>query len=249
MERLQKVIANSGLTSRRKAEELILAGKVLVNGRIVTELGTKVDDMDAIVVNGKPLPKVNKKVYYLLNKPSGYICSLSDEKGRKVVTDLIEDKSIRVYPVGRLDYDTTGLLILTNDGEFANLLSHPSNNVEKLYRVTIDGILTTEEIYQLKDGIDIDGVKVVPTRVKVKKRNLNKNTEIVEFGIVEGRNHIVKRVFEKLNHPVIKLKRESYAFLNVVDLAYGEYRDLTSKEVKRLKELKKDTKYKLVNKK
>lgn len=242
MERLQKVIANSGLTSRRKVEELILAGKVLVNGRIVTELGTKVDDMDAIVVNGKPLPKVNKKVYYLLNKPSGYICSLSDEKGRKVVTDLIEDKSIRVYPVGRLDYDTTGLLILTNDGEFANLLSHPSNNVEKLYRVTIDGILTTEEIYQLKDGIDIDGVKVVPTRVKVKKRNLNKNTEIVEFGIVEGRNHIVKRVFEKLNHPVIKLKRESYAFLNVVDLAYGEYRDLTPKEVKRLKELKKDTK-------
>ncbi|MGN1337238.1 MAG: pseudouridine synthase [Candidatus Coprovivens sp.] len=242
MERLQKVIANSGLTSRRKAEELILAGKVLVNGRIVTELGTKVDDMDAIVVNGKPLPKVNKKVYYLLNKPSGYICSLSDEKGRKVVTDLIEDKSIRVYPVGRLDYDTTGLLILTNDGEFANLLSHPSNNVEKLYIVTIDGILTTEEIYQLKDGIDIDGVKVVPTRVKVKKRNLNKNTEIVEFGIVEGRNHIVKRVFEKLNHPVIKLKRESYAFLNVVDLAYGEYRDLTPKEVKRLKELKKDTK-------
>lgn len=242
MERLQKVIANSGLTSRRKAEELILAGKVLVNGRMVTELGTKVDDMDAIVVNGKPLPKVNKKVYYLLNKPSGYICSLSDEKGRKVVTDLIEDKSIRVYPVGRLDYDTTGLLILTNDGEFANLLSHPSNNVEKLYRVTIDGILTTEEIYQLKDGIDIDGVKVVPTRVKVKKRNLNKNTEIVEFGIVEGRNHIVKRVFEKLNHPVIKLKRESYAFLNVVDLAYGEYRDLTPKEVKRLKELKKDTK-------
>lgn len=242
MERLQKVIANSGLTSRRKAEELILAGKVLVNGRIVTELGTKVDDMDAIVVNGKPLPKVNKKVYYLLNKPSGYICSLSDEKGRKVVTDLIEDKSIRVYPVGRLDYDTTGLLILTNDGEFANLLSHPSNNVEKLYRVTIDGILTTEEIYQLKDGIDIDGVKVVPTRVKVKKRNLNKNTEIVEFGIVEGRNHIVKRVFEKINHPVIKLKRESYAFLNVVDLAYGEYRDLTPKEVKRLKELKKDTK-------
>ena len=246
MERLQKVIANSGLTSRRKAEELILAGKVLVNGRIVTELGTKVDDMDAIVVNGKPLPKVNKKVYYLLNKPSGYICSLSDEKGRKVVTDLIEDKSIRVYPVGRLDYDTTGLLILTNDGEFANLLSHPSNNVEKLYRVTIDGILTTEEIYQLKDGIDIDGVKVVPTRVKVKKRNLNKNTEIVEFGIVEGRNHIVKRVFEKLNHPVIKLKRESYAFLNVVDLAYGEYRDLTPKEVKRLKELKKDTKYKVI---
>lgn len=242
MERLQKVIANAGVTSRRKAEELILDGKVKVNGKVVTELGVKVDDSDAIVVNGKPLPKVDKKVYYLLNKPSGYICSLSDEKGRKVVTDLIEDKSIRVYPVGRLDYDTTGLLILTNDGDFANMLSHPSNNVEKLYRVTIDGLLTADEIYALKDGIDIDGVKVIPTRVKIKKRNLNKKTEIVEFGIVEGRNHIVKRVFDSINHPVLKLKRESYAFLNVNDLQIGQYRDLNPKEIKQLKELKKDTK-------
>ena len=242
MERLQKVIANAGVTSRRKAEELILDGKVKVNGKVVTELGVKVDDSDAIVVNGKPLPKVDKKVYYLLNKPSGYICSLSDEKGRKVVTDLIEDKSIRVYPVGRLDYDTTRLLILTNDGDFANMLSHPSNNVEKLYRVTIDGLLTDDEIYALKDGIDIDGVKVVPTRVKIKKRNLNKKTEIVEFGIVEGRNHIVKRVFDSINHPVLKLKRESYAFLNVNDLQIGQYRDLNPKEIKKLKELKKDTK-------
>ena len=242
MERLQKVIANAGVTSRRKAEELILDGKVKVNGKVVTELGVKVDDGDAIVVNGKPLPKVDKKVYYLLNKPSGYICSLSDEKGRKVVTDLIEDKSIRVYPVGRLDYDTTGLLILTNDGDFANMLSHPSNNVEKLYRVTIDGLLTADEIYALKDGIDIDGVKVIPTRVKIKKRNLNKKTEIVEFGIVEGRNHIVKRVFDSINHPVLKLKRESYAFLNVNDLQIGQYRDLNPKEIKQLKELKKDTK-------
>ena len=242
MERLQKVIANAGVTSRRKAEELILDGKVKVNGKVVTELGVKVDDSDAIVVNGKPLPKVDKKVYYLLNKPSGYICSLSDEKGRKVVTDLIEDKSIRVYPVGRLDYDTTGLLILTNDGDFANMLSHPSNNVEKLYRVTIDGLLTDDEIYALKDGIDIDGVKVIPTRVKIKKRNLNKKTEIVEFGIVEGRNHIVKRVFDSINHPVLKLKRESYAFLNVNDLQIGQYRDLNPKEIKKLKELKKDTK-------
>lgn len=240
MERLQKVIANAGITSRRKAEELILAGKVSVNGKIIKELGVKVSDEDAIMVDGKPLPKQNKKVYYLLNKPSGYICSLKDEKGRKVVTDLIEDQSIRVYPVGRLDYDTTGLLILTNDGDFANLLSHPSNNVEKLYKVTIDGLLTSDEIYALKDGISIDGIKVIPTRVKIKKRNLNKRTEIIEFGIVEGRNHIVKRVFESINHPVLKLKRESYAFLNVNDLQIGQYRDLNPKEVKKLKELKKN---------
>ena len=238
MERLQKVIANSGYTSRRKAEELISAGKVSVNGSVVTELGVKVSDTDAIMVEGRPLPKTEKKVYYLLNKPSGYICSLKDEKGRKVVTDLI-DTNLRVYPVGRLDYDTTGLLILTNDGDFANLLSHPSNNVENTYRATIDGILTVEEIYQLKDGVDIDGVKVIPTRVKIKKKNVNKNTQIVELSIVEGRNHIVKRVFEKIGHPVLKLKRERYAFLDVEDLRIGEYRDLTVKEVKKLKELKK----------
>lgn len=238
MERLQKVIANSGYTSRRKAEELIIAGKVSVNGEIVKELGVKVSETDAIMVEGKPLSKTDKKVYYLLNKPSGYICSLKDEKGRKVVTELI-DTNIRIYPVGRLDYDTTGLLILTNDGDFANLLSHPSNNVEKTYRATIDGILTVEEIYALKDGIDIDGVKVVPTRVKIKKKNVNKNTQIVELSIVEGRNHIVKRIFEKIGHPVLKLKRERYAFLDVEDLRIGEYRGLTVKEVKKLKELKK----------
>ena len=238
MERLQKVIANSGYTSRRKAEELILAGKVSVNDEIVKELGTKVNDDDVIKIDNKVLNKVEKKVYYLLNKPCGYICSLSDEKGRKVVTDLIEG-DIRVYPVGRLDFDTTGLLILTNDGELTNILAHPSNNVEKTYKATIDGILNVDEIYKLKDGILIDGIKVVPTRVKVKKKNLNKNKQIVELSIVEGRNHIVKRIFESIGHPVIKLKRIRYGNLNVDDLRYGEYRELSLKEVKELYALKK----------
>lgn len=239
MERLQKVIANSGYCSRRKAEELILMGKVSVNGNVVSELGTKVSLEDAIMVEGKVLKQNVKKVYYLLNKPSGYICSLSDEKGRKIVTDLIEEKE-RIYPVGRLDYDTTGVLLLTNDGEFANLLSHPSNNVLKTYKATIDGILTTEQIYELKNGIEIDGVKVVPDKVKIKKKNVNKNTEIIQLSIVEGRNHIVKRIFEKLGYKVIKLKREQYAFLDVEDLRVGEYRSLTLNEIKRLKNLKKD---------
>ena len=238
MERLQKVIANSGYTSRRKAEELILAGKVSVNDKIVTELGTKVSEDDVIKIDNKLLNKVEKKVYYLLNKPCGYICSLSDEKGRKVVTDLIEG-DIRVYPVGRLDFDTTGLLILTNDGELTNILAHPSNNVEKTYKATIDGILNVDEIYKLKDGIVIDDIKVVPTRVKVKKKNLNKNKQIVEISIVEGRNHIVKRIFESIGHPVIKLKRIRYGNLNVDDLRYGEYRELSLKEVKELYALKK----------
>ena len=175
MERLQKVIASSGYCSRRKAEELIEAGKVYVDGNKVTELGTKVNGNEVIVVEGVTLQKEIKKVYYLLNKPAGYICSLSDEKGRKIVTDLIDTKE-RIYPVGRLDYDTTGLLILTNDGEFANILMHPSNNVEKIYRATIDALLTTEEIYKLKDGIVIDGIKVIPSKVKIRKRNKVKNT-------------------------------------------------------------------------
>ena len=239
MERLQKVIANSGYCSRRKAEELILAGKVYVDGEKVTELGTKVSGGGVIVVEGVTLQKEIKKVYYLLNKPSGYICSLSDEKGRNVVTDLIETKE-RIYPVGRLDYDTTGLLILTNDGEFANILMHPSNEVEKVYKATINTILTTEEIYALKDGIEVDGIKVVPSRLKVKKKNINKNTQVVEIGIVEGRNHIVKRIFEEMGHKVIKLKREKYAFLELEEMPIGSYRNLTINEVKKLYNLKKN---------
>ena len=239
MERLQKVIANSGYCSRRKAEELILAGKVYVDGEKVTELGTKVSGSEVIVVEGVTLQKEIKKVYYLLNKPSGYICSLNDEKGRNVVTDLIETKE-RIYPVGRLDYDTTGLLILTNDGEFANILMHPSNEVEKVYKATIDSILTTEEIYALKDGIVVDGIKVVPSRVEVRKKNINKNTQVVEIGIVEGRNHIVKRIFEEMGHRVIKLKREKYAFLELEEMPVGSYRTLTINEVKRLYNLKKN---------
>lgn len=239
MERLQKVIANSGYCSRRKAEELILAGKVYVDGEKVTELGTKISGSEVIVVEGVTLQKEIKKVYYLLNKPSGYICSLNDEKGRNVVTDLIETKE-RIYPVGRLDYDTTGLLILTNDGEFANILMHPSNEVEKVYKATIDSILTTEEIYALKDGIVVDGIKVIPSRVKVRKKNINKNTQVVEIGIVEGRNHIVKRIFEEMGHRVIKLKREKYAFLELEEMPVGSYRTLTKNEVERLYNLKKN---------
>ena len=158
MERLQKVIANSGYCSRRKAEELISQGNVYVDGVKVTELGTKVSEEQTVVVNGVTLNKNTKKVYYLLYKPSGYICSLKDEHGRKVVTDLINTNE-RIYPVGRLDYDTTGVLLLTNDGEFANILMHPSNEVEKTYLAIIEGIMTTEEIYKLKDGVVVDGVK------------------------------------------------------------------------------------------
>lgn len=238
MERLQKVIANYGYCSRRRAEDLIKTGQVYVNGNMVTELGTKVSSSDSIVVEGVMINKQTRKEYYLLNKPRGYICSVKDDKGRKIVTDLIDTKE-RIYPVGRLDYDTTGLLILTNDGDFANVLMHPSNEVEKTYLAIIEGILTTEEIYKLKDGVVIDGKKVKPTRLKIKKKDLEKNKSKVEITIVEGRNHIVKKMFEAVGHYVQKLTRERLAFLDVKGLKSGEYRYLSLAEVNRLKKLKK----------
>ncbi|MGN1371173.1 MAG: pseudouridine synthase [Candidatus Coprovivens sp.] len=241
MERLQKFIANSGYCSRRKAEELIIKGQVYVNGELVTELGTKVNGNESIVVEGVSLNKQNRKEYYLLNKPRGYICSVSDDKGRKVVTDLIDTKE-RIYPVGRLDYDTTGVLLLTNDGEFANILMHPSNGVEKTYLAIIEGVMTTEEIYELKDGVVIDGVKVTPKRVKIKKKDLEKNKSKVEITIIEGRNHIVKKMFEAIGHPVNKLTRERLAFLDVKGLKSGEYRYLSNEEVRELMKLKKSSK-------
>ena len=237
MERLQKIIANSGYTSRRKAEELITQGRVYVNGEKVTTLGTKVSYNDTIVIDGKTINKDIPKEYYLLNKPRNYICSLNDEKKRKTVISLIETDT-RIYPVGRLDYDTTGLLILTNDGELANILMHPSNNIEKKYIAKIEGILSIDELKQLKEGILIDGIKCYPKKVRIKNKDLEKNTSIVEISLVEGRNHIVKKIFSAIGHEVIKLKREQYAFLNVKDLQSGEYRTLSLKEIKRLYNLK-----------
>ena len=237
MERLQKVIASSGFTSRRKAEELIKNGKVSVNGEIVTELGTKVSFEDSIVVDGTLLKKETNKEYYLLNKPRGIISSVSDDKDRKTVVDLINTDT-RIYPVGRLDYDTTGLIILTNDGELTNILSHPSNNIEKTYIAKIEGILDVDDINKLKRGIVIEGKKCKPVRFKIRKKDKEKNNSLIEITIVEGRNHIVKKLFHELKHEVIKLKRETYAFLTLGDLKSGEYRQLSVKEVKKLYSLK-----------
>ena len=231
MERLQKIIANSGYTSRRKAEELIKNGQVKVNGSVVRELGTKASVTDAIEVEGTVLEKNEKKVYYMLNKPRGVISSVMDEKNRKTVVSLIDTKE-RIYPIGRLDYDTTGLLLLTNDGCLANMLMHPKNEVEKTYIAKIEGLLSPSEFYGLKKGIEIEGRKVIPTHLKVRKQT--EDSQIVEIGIVEGRNHIVKKIFESLGHPVSKLKRESYAFLTLGNLKSGEYRELSLKEVKKL---------------
>ena len=232
MERLQKYIANSGFTSRRKAEELITAGKVKVNGQVVRELGVKVSGGETIEIDGVILSKEDK-VYYILNKPRGIISSSSDEAGRKTVVDLIEEDK-RIYPIGRLDYDTTGIILLTNDGEIANLLMHPKNEIEKTYVAKINGILSPKDQMILKNGVVIDNYKTSKARVKVKKVDIQSNTSIVELTIHEGKNHIVKNMFAALGYDVKKLKRERIAFLDLKGLKSGEYRKLTIKEVKEL---------------
>ena len=229
MERLQKVIAQAGIASRRKAEELIKDGKVKVNGKVVTELGIKVSTSDSIEVNNKFIEKEVKE-YYLLNKPRGVITSTSDEKGRKTVTELI-NTSARIYPVGRLDYDTTGALLLTNDGEFANILMHPTSEVDKVYLAKLEGIIKGEQINKLKDGVMIDDILVKASRVKLKKVNQESNTCMVEITIHEGKNHQVKRMFEAVGYHVEKLTRERIGIFQIKDLKSGEYRKLSPKEV------------------
>ena len=232
MERLQKAIAEAGYCSRRKAEELIINGKVKVNHQVVRELGIKVDGNDIIEIDGKVLSKENKE-YLLLYKPRGVVTTTSDDKNRKTVMDLIKTDK-RLYPVGRLDYDTTGALILTNDGELANILTHPKNMVEKLYVAKVEGILTNEDARTLSKGVVIDGVKTGKAKVRIKKWDKKNNVSYVELIICEGRNHEVKKMFDAIGYKVLKLKRESIAFLTLDGLKSGEYRKLSIHEVKKL---------------
>lgn len=240
MERLQKRIASLGYCSRRKAEELIKEGKVFVNGKLVIELGFKVEDKDQIMIDGIVLEE-EQKVYYLLNKPRGVVSTTSDEKGRKTIVSLI-DTDIRIFPIGRLDYDTTGLIILTNDGELSNLLMHPKNNIEKTYIAKINGKLLPNELMSLKKGVVIDNIKTKKAKVKIKSYDKKTDTSIIEITITEGRNHQVKKMFEEVNHKVLKLKREKYAFLTLDGLSSKDYRMLTIKEVQKLYNLAKNRK-------
>ncbi len=230
MERIQKVIANLGYCSRRKAEELIKEGKVKVNGEVVTELGTKVKTTDTIMVENNILDNNKNYEYYILNKPRGVITSTSDEHNRKVVTDLI-GTTTRIYPVGRLDYDTTGILLLTNDGKLANKLMHPSSNIEKTYIAKVKGLVTGGSIKTLRDGVIIDGKKTSKAHVKLKSYDKEKNKSIVELTIHEGRNHQVKNMFKALGYDLEKLKRTKYANLDLKGLNIGEFRKLSNKEI------------------
>ncbi|MBM7569782.1 pseudouridine synthase [Aquibacillus albus] len=232
-DRLQKVIAQSGVASRRKAEKLIEDGKVKVNGKVVTTLGTKVSPDDEVEVEGIPLEK-EQPVYYLLYKPRGVISSVKDEKGRKVVTELLPEIKERIFPVGRLDYDTSGILLLTNDGEFANLLMHPKHQMSKVYVAKIKGIPTKDQLLQLKKGIVVDGEKLKAEHVKVLSTDNRKNTAIIQLILHQGKNRQIRRMMEYIEFPVDKLKREQFGFLTLQGLNPGEYRELTPKEVKQL---------------
>lgn len=232
MERLQKVIANSGFCSRRKAEELIKQGKVIVNGEIIRELGTKVSYADTIEINGKNL-SLEEKEYILLNKPRGVVTTTNDEHNRKTVLDLIQTDK-RLYPVGRLDYDTTGALLLTNDGNLANLLTHPKSHVNKTYIAKVKGLVNKNDIILLRNGIKIDNYKTSKAGARIISYDKKTDTSIVELTIHEGKNHQVKNMFAALNHDVLKLKREKISFLTLKGLKSGEYRYLNIKEVKKL---------------
>ncbi|MEH6890614.1 pseudouridine synthase [Bacillus sp. JJ864] len=236
MERLQKVIAQAGIASRRKAEELIQQGKVKVNGKVVTELGTKVSVQDKVEVNNIPLEK-EIPAYFLLYKPTGVISSVTDDKGRKVVTDFFAEIPQRLFPIGRLDYDTSGLILMTNDGEFANILMHPKYKVEKTYVAKVKGPLTGEKIRMLEKGVMLEEGKTAPARVKILSWDKRKEIAIVQLTIHEGRNRQVRRMFEAVGCKVMKLKRERYAFLELGNLRPGDARELSPHEVKQLRAL------------
>lgn len=236
MERLQKFISECGIASRRKAEELILAGKVKVNGETVKTLGVKVGPLDTVTVMGEVL-KRDLKEYYLLYKPKGVISSVTDDKNRKTVCDLINTKT-RIYPVGRLDYDTTGIILLTNDGELSNLLTHPKSDVTKEYYAKVKGFFKKEDAVKLSSGVLLNGIKTKKAIFKLDRYDKKTDSSYVKVVISEGRNHQVKDMFKLFNYDVQKLKREKYAFLDLTGLKSGESRKLSTKEVKKLYSLK-----------
>lgn len=236
MERLQKAIATSGYTSRRKAEDLIREGRVKVNGEVISEMGFKVKKGDLIMIDGKVLEGENK-VYYVFYKPKSCICSLSDELGRKTVIDYFEDIKERIYPVGRLDYDTTGLLLMSNDGEFANLMMHPSSHLEKVYEVTVSGLVNGDTLHKLEKGIYLEGVKTLPCKIRVVGKDMEHQTTMLIIKLMEGKNRQVKKMFESMGHKVKRLHRQQIGHINLKGLKPGEYRILKPQEVKELKNI------------
>ena len=230
MIRLNKYIAECGICSRRKADILIESGKVLVNDIVIKDLGVKIDDTkDQVKVDGKTISKENKYVYIMLNKPKGYVTTNSEQFGRKSVIDLI-DTDYRIFPIGRLDMNTEGLLLLTNDGEFANKLMHPKNKVEKTYIANVKGNITEEKIENLRNGVDIGGYITKPAQVRI----ISKDKNEIEIKISEGKNRQVRKMCEAVGLKVINLKRTSVGKLNLGNLKIGKYRYLNKNEIDKI---------------
>ena len=227
--RLQKYLADCGVASRRKSEELILSGAVRVNGRPV-ELGTQVrPGVDKVTVRGRRVVRQNKSVYLMLHKPRGFVTTMSDEMGRKCVAELVQDVNARVYPVGRLDRESEGLLLMTNDGEFAQMMMHPSSHVGKTYRVTVRPDVTDEQITQLTTGMMIDGYRTAPAEVRIVAREPGR--VVLEIVLYEGRNRQIRKMCEELGLDVARLKRVAVGNVKLGMLRPGDWRDLTEKEV------------------
>ncbi len=234
-ERLQKVLASCGVASRRKCEEYIVSGRVKVNGKVVTELGTKVSKKDRIEFDGKELERLGK-LYYVINKPTGYLTSMSDPYNRRLVMDLIdpEIRKNRIFPIGRLDYDTAGVLLLTNDGELSYRLTRSNKEISKIYQVRVDGIITQEAIVNLMKGVMIDGVMTKRANVDVISLDRKNESSLITLEITEGRNRQVRKMCEAVGFPVKKLKRISFAGITLEGLSIGDYRELKPHEVKKL---------------
>lgn len=235
MERLQKVIANAGICSRRKAEELILDGKVYVNGNLCTTLGTKVTGNDTIEVNGKIIER-EEKVYYVINKPKGCICSSNDDRNRKTVLDYFETRE-RIYTVGRLDYDTSGVLLVTNDGDFCNQMIHPRYHLPKTYLINLQGTLTEDDVRLLRKGLKTNIEDYLPAKVRILSHDITRDRTLFELTIMEGKNHQVKNMMEALGHQVRRLHRVRFGNIDVNDLKPGQYRRLKPFEIKKLKQI------------
>ncbi|WP_130807118.1 pseudouridine synthase [Senegalia massiliensis] len=233
--RLQKFMAKAGIASRRKSEKIILDGRVTVNNTMIKKLGFKVDPKkDIIKVDNKEISLEKEKIYIILNKPVGYITSVSDQFNRKTVIDLVSKVDQRIYPVGRLDYDTSGLLLLTNDGDLTYKMTHPSHEVNKTYIAEVKGIPNNEELKEFKEGLKIEDYITSPADIKIIKKNKDKST--LKITIHEGKNRQVRKMCEKINHTVIKLKRISFGDIRLNNLKEGDYRFLTDKEIRYIKD-------------
>lgn len=238
LERLQKIISQAGLASRRDAEHYITDGKVTVNGKVVKELGAKANkDRDVIMVEGKRI-RSEKYVYILLNKPKGFVTTASDPEGRKTVLDIITDVKERIYPVGRLDYNTEGLLLLTNDGALTHSLIHPSHKIYKTYIAKVEGVPLEETLDILRAGVRLpEGDKTASAKMHIIDIDQQKNISTIEITIGEGKNRQIRRMFEMIQHPVKNLKRIKFSFLTLIGVKRGQYRHLTMEEIRKLKTL------------